>query len=92
MIPKATGVVTGAEGYIGTFLTSFLRSHGFTIYGLTSRAGEFEGMAEKILLTEWKPDYGRSENNIKSGVTAIGVRDFLIAYNIGVIRLKNNGM
>ena len=43
MIRKTTGVVTGAEGYIGTFLTSFLRSHGFNIYALTSREGQFEG-------------------------------------------------
>ena len=48
------------------------------------RKGEYEGMFEKIKLKEWKPDYGSPSNNIKSGVTAIGAREFLIAYNINL--------
>ena len=43
------------------------------------RAGEYEGLPEKI--KKWKPDYGPQEFNEKSGATAIGARDFLIAYN-----------
>ena len=38
---------------------------------------------EKISKKEWKPDFGDSFNK-KSGATAIGVRDFLIAYNINL--------
>jgi glutamate formiminotransferase/formiminotetrahydrofolate cyclodeaminase len=45
------------------------------------RAGEYEGFADKIYKPEWKPDYGPQEFNAKSGQTAIGVRDFLIAFN-----------
>ena len=48
------------------------------------RKGEYEGMFKKIKNKEWKPDYGPSENNFKSGSTAIGVREFLIAYNINL--------
>ena len=48
------------------------------------RKGEYEGMAEKLKIKNWKPDYGPSKLNIKSGVTAIGVREFLIAYNINL--------
>jgi len=48
------------------------------------RAGEYEGMAEKIQKIEWKPDFGPSELNVTAGVTAIGARDFLIAYNINL--------
>ena len=47
------------------------------------RKGEYEGMKEKILLDDWLPDYG-SKFNKKSGVTAIGVREFLIAYNVNL--------
>ena len=47
------------------------------------RKGEYEGMAKKIKLKSWIPDYG-NKFNIKSGVTAIGVREFLIAYNINL--------
>jgi len=45
------------------------------------RAGEYEGFFEKIKQPEWKPDFGPAVFNEKSGATAIGVRDFLIAYN-----------
>lgn len=45
------------------------------------RAGEYEGFADKVYKPEWKPDYGPQEFNAKSGQTAIGVRDFLIAFN-----------
>ncbi|MBI44794.1 MAG: glutamate formimidoyltransferase [Candidatus Marinimicrobia bacterium] len=48
------------------------------------RKGEYEGMFDKIKQKEWAPDFGSAENNKKSGVTAIGVRDFLIAYNINL--------
>ena len=47
------------------------------------RKGEYEGMAKKMKLKDWVPDYG-SKFNVKSGVTAIGVREFLIAYNINL--------
>lgn len=49
----------------------------------TIRKGEYEGMAEKLKDSEWKPDFGE-EFNAKSGVTAMGCRDFLIAYNINL--------
>ena len=48
------------------------------------RQGEYEGMGEKLKLKEWTPDYGPNKLNVKSGVTAIGVREFLIAYNINL--------
>ena len=47
------------------------------------RSGEYEGLNKKIKSKEWKPDFGSSFNK-KSGATAIGVRDFLIAYNINL--------
>ena len=47
------------------------------------RKGEYEGMKDKILLDDWLPDYGIMFNE-KSGVTAIGVREFLIAYNVNL--------
>lgn len=46
------------------------------------RKGEFEGMKEKIKLDEWYPDFGKNEIHLSAGVVAIGVREFLIAYNI----------
>src|SRR2546422_2022869 len=45
------------------------------------RAGEYEGFAEKIKQPQWKPDFGPSKLNEKAGATAIGAREFLVAYN-----------
>lgn len=46
------------------------------------RKGEFEGMKEKIKDPLWTPDYGPSDIHPTFGVTAIGARLPLIAYNI----------
>ncbi len=48
------------------------------------RAGEYEGFFKKILLPEWKPDFGPAEFDVKRGATVIGARDFLVAYNINL--------
>ena len=48
------------------------------------RKGNYEGIAKKIVLPEWKPDYGPSTFNAKSGSTVIGARNFLIAYNVNL--------
>ncbi len=48
------------------------------------RAGEYEAFAEKIYLPGWQPDFGPHEFNAAAGQTAIGVRDFLIAYNVNL--------
>src|SRR6266403_593016 len=48
------------------------------------RAGEYEGFFEKIKQPEWKPDFGPAIFNEKSGATVIGVREFLVAYNVNL--------
>jgi glutamate formiminotransferase/formiminotetrahydrofolate cyclodeaminase len=48
------------------------------------RSGEYEGFFEKIKQPAWKPDFGPSEFNEKSGATAIGAREFLVAYNVNL--------
>lgn len=50
----------------------------------TIRAGEYEGLPEKLANPEWKPDFGPAKFNPKSGATVIGARDFLIAYNVNL--------
>lgn len=48
------------------------------------RSGEYEALPEKLKQESWKPDYGPSVFNARSGATAIGARDFLIAYNVNL--------
>ena len=50
----------------------------------TCRAGEYEGLKEKLAKPEWKPDFGPDVLNDRSGATAVGARNFLIAYNVNL--------
>ena len=48
------------------------------------RSGEYEGLRKKLADPEWKPDFGPSEFNERSGATAVGARDFLVAFNVNL--------
>ncbi len=48
------------------------------------RAGEYEGLADKLADPEWQPDFGPAEFNARAGATAVGARDFLVAYNVNL--------
>lgn len=50
----------------------------------TIRAGEYEGLKARLADPAWQPDYGPSEFNPRSGVTAVSARDFLVAYNVNL--------
>ncbi len=69
------------------------------------RKGQFEGMPEKLLQPEWAPDYGERKIHPTAGITAIGARPPLVAFNVNLatsdvtiakkiaqtIRAKNGG-
>ncbi len=48
------------------------------------RKGEFEGFFEKIKDPRWKPDFGPEEVHPTAGVTAVGAREYLIAFNVNL--------
>ncbi len=51
------------------------------------REGEYESLPEKLVSKEWGPDFGPAEYNdsvARSGATAVGARDFLIAVNFNL--------
>ena len=48
------------------------------------RKGQFEGMADKVKQPEWTPDYGPGKIHPSAGVTAIGARMPLIAFNVNL--------
>jgi len=50
----------------------------------TVRAGEYEGLRDKLARPGGKPDFGPATFNAKSGATAVGARDFLVAYNVNL--------
>jgi glutamate formiminotransferase / formiminotetrahydrofolate cyclodeaminase len=51
------------------------------------RGGEYEGLPKKLVSTEWTPDFGPAEFTdrvARTGATAVGARDFLIAVNFNL--------
>ena len=48
------------------------------------RAGEYEGLSARLATAEWAPDFGPATFQPKTGATAVGARDFLIAYNVNL--------
>jgi glutamate formiminotransferase/formiminotetrahydrofolate cyclodeaminase len=48
------------------------------------RAGEYEGLKDKLARPEWAPDFGPAAFHERWGATAVGARDFLVAYNVNL--------
>lgn len=48
------------------------------------RKGQFEGMPEKLLEENWAPDFGERKIHPTAGVTAVGARMPLVAYNVNL--------
>jgi len=48
------------------------------------RAGEYEGLRQKLADAAWAPDAGPATFNERLGATVVGAREFLIAYNVNV--------
>jgi glutamate formiminotransferase len=46
------------------------------------RRGGTEGLAERLRDAVWRPDFGPARIDPRGGVTVIGARDFLIAFNV----------
>ena len=48
------------------------------------RAGEYEGLRDKLADPAWRPDFGPLELNARAGATAVGARKLLVAYNVNL--------
>jgi glutamate formiminotransferase len=48
------------------------------------RKGQFEAMADKIKQPEWRPDFGPAKIHPTAGVTAVGARMPLVAFNVNL--------
>lgn len=50
----------------------------------TIRKGQFEGMAQKLKQSDWTPDFGPTKIHPTAGVTAMGARMPLVAFNVNL--------
>ena len=83
-IARAVGRRIGEELGIPVFLYEHAASDPQRRNLADVRAGEYEGLEKKLARPEWRPDFGPAAFNRKSGATAVGAREFLIAYNINL--------
>ncbi len=83
-IARAVGRRIGDELGIPVYLYEHAASSPQRTNLAKVRAGEYEGLDEKLKDPAWKPDFGPSKFNATAGATAVGAREFLIAYNINL--------
>jgi len=83
-VARSVGRRIGEELGIPVFLYEHAARHPERSNLADVRAGEYEGLEKKLARPEWAPDFGPAEFNRKSGATAVGAREFLIAYNINL--------
>lgn len=48
------------------------------------RSGEYEGLKKKLSNPDWQPDFGPATFVPETGATAVGARDFLVAFNVNL--------
>lgn len=48
------------------------------------RAGEYEALPDRLQDADWAPDFGPATFQPRTGATAVGARNFLIAYNVNL--------
>ena len=81
---KKLGEKVGKNLKIPVYLYEYASSNKRRKNLASVRAGEYEGLKKKLSNNDWKPDFGPATFNKKLGAIAIGVRDFLIAYNVNL--------
>jgi glutamate formiminotransferase/formiminotetrahydrofolate cyclodeaminase len=82
------GARAAEELGIPIFLYEAAAQHDYRTALKDIRAGEYEGLADKLQREEWAPDFGPAQFVPEWGATATGARFFLIAYNVNVLGTK----
>jgi glutamate formiminotransferase/formiminotetrahydrofolate cyclodeaminase len=83
-IARAVGKRIGEELAFPVYLYEYAASSEERRNLANVRSGEYEGLQEKLKDPHWKPDFGPAKFNPRTGATAVGARDFLIAYNVNL--------
>ena len=83
-ISKAVAERINAELNIPIFLYEYSATRPERENLAKVRKGQFEGMPEKLKDPDWAPDFGAPEIHPTAGITAVGARPPLVAFNINL--------
>jgi len=83
-IAKRVGRRVGEELGIPVFLYGYAATRPARKRLPDIRQGEYEALPEKLKDPAFAPDFGPAKFNARSGATAVGARDFLIAWNVNL--------
>jgi glutamate formiminotransferase/formiminotetrahydrofolate cyclodeaminase len=83
-LARRLGERVGKELGIPVYLYEYAASNPARRNLADVRAGEYEGLAEKLKDRAWKPDFGPASFVARSGATVIGARKFLVAFNVNL--------
>jgi glutamate formiminotransferase/formiminotetrahydrofolate cyclodeaminase len=83
-LARRLGERVGAELQLPVYLYEFAATRPERRNLADIRAGEYEGLSEKIHDPQWAPDFGPAAFVPRSGATVIGARKFLVAFNVNL--------
>jgi len=83
-LAKDVGRRVAAELVVPVYLYGYAATRPDRIKLADIRTGQYEALAEKIKDPDFAPDFGPAEFNARTGATVIGVRNFLLAYNVNL--------
>jgi glutamate formiminotransferase/formiminotetrahydrofolate cyclodeaminase len=83
-LARRLGERVGAELQVPIFLYEYAASEPSRRNLAEIRAGEYEGLADKLKDPKWQPDFGPAKFVPHSGAFVIGARKFLVAFNVNL--------
>lgn len=83
-LAKRLGERLGRELQVPIFLYEFAAANAARKNLADIRAGEYEGLADKLKDPAWRPDFGPASFVPKSGATVVGARKLLVAFNVNL--------
>ena len=83
-LAKDVGRRVAAELVVPVYLYGYAATRPERVKLSDIRRGEYEGLAARLADPAFRPDFGPARFIPKSGATAIGVRPFLLAYNVNL--------
>jgi glutamate formiminotransferase/formiminotetrahydrofolate cyclodeaminase len=84
LLARQLGERMGRELGIPVYLYEFAASALYRRNLADIRAGEYEGLRDKLGQKQWQPDFGPAEFVPRSGACVVGARKLLVAYNVNL--------